>query len=309
MKRATPPPEVLEAAGLSGTELSLVPWEAPVWLFEESSRRGLLKVLGYRSEGSLRWEMDLLQSLAGRFPVPQPLNLFDGKSWLRVGSEVWLSRTYLSGETFGWDAASRLERLGAFLARYHEAVSPLVTGPRPEAHGVVAPIRRALDGDLVGFLGDAGAVRLFQGLVARLPDHLSREAGWLPIHGDFTVDNVLVDPPSGRCCGVVDFDMAQLGPPVADLAWSVWRSARSHRDDLALSDDRLRQLVGGYREASSRTFSIRELLDWLVVRGLLWIAILAPAGRSPQIARRALDRAAWIEENRETLAAAVTGDA
>lgn len=54
-------------------------------------------------------------------------------------------------------------------------------------------------------------------------------------------------------------------------------------------------------------FPVPQPIDWLVVRGLLWIAILAQGSRSEQIARRPLARSAWIAKNRARLAAAASG--
>jgi aminoglycoside phosphotransferase (APT) family kinase protein len=40
----------------------------------------------------------------------------------------------------------------------------------------------------------------------------------VPIHGDLWYENMLVDPQSGRLCGVLDFDEASIGDPAWDLA-------------------------------------------------------------------------------------------
>lgn len=297
---------MLEAAGLNAADLRPVPWEKPIWRFETPNGAGVLKVKDGRQESSLRWEMDLLRSIGTRFPAPTPLDLFDGKPWMFVRTEAWLTHTYLPGETFGWGSATSLSSLGAFIASYHEAVAGVDPAPRPGAHGVRAFIRAASALNLETVLDSADGAATFRRLADALPDHFDRDAEWIAIHGDFTVDNVLIDPRSRRCSGVIDFDMAQLAPRVADLAWSAWRSARTSRDARTLVEERLRDLVIGYSHESATKVDPEELLDWLTVRGLLWVAIVAGRGERYELAQTALARTIWIANNREALIAAAS---
>lgn len=69
--------------------------------------------------------------------------------------------------------------------------------------------------------------RLADALEAELP----AESAAALLHGDFRLDNVIVDPASGRIAGVLDWEMATLGDPLADLAlfgiyWDLGRHAR-----------------------------------------------------------------------------------
>jgi aminoglycoside phosphotransferase (APT) family kinase protein len=55
-------------------------------------------------------------------------------------------------------------------------------------------------------------------LVARLADRLPAEGETTLVHGDFRLDNVLVTvDPQPRITAVVDWEMATLGDPLADL--------------------------------------------------------------------------------------------
>src|SRR5688572_25315027 len=61
--------------------------------------------------------------------------------------------------------------------------------------------------------------RLAERLAARIPD--SRSAGI--VHGDYRLDNVVVDPVRGHIVAVLDWEMATLGDPLTDLASTlVW---------------------------------------------------------------------------------------
>ncbi len=41
------------------------------------------------------------------------------------------------------------------------------------------------------------------------------------VHGDYRLDNVVVDPSRGRLVAVLDWEMATLGDPLADLASTI----------------------------------------------------------------------------------------
>jgi aminoglycoside phosphotransferase (APT) family kinase protein len=77
-------------------------------------------------------------------------------------------------------------------------------------------------------------------LVARLTAGLPAEpsagpdgaAGTL-VHGDFRIDNMLIDPaPQPRIAAVVDWEMSTLGDPVADLGLSLVYWTEAGEDDL-----------------------------------------------------------------------------
>ena len=59
--------------------------------------------------------------------------------------------------------------------------------------------------------------RLAQRLGERLPT--SRAAA--VVHGDYRLDNVVIDPGTGRVVAVLDWEMATLGDPLADVASTV----------------------------------------------------------------------------------------
>jgi aminoglycoside phosphotransferase (APT) family kinase protein len=47
------------------------------------------------------------------------------------------------------------------------------------------------------------------------------------LHGDFSADNIIIDPASGRLVGVIDWGNAAIGDPALDFMWLVlWRGWR-----------------------------------------------------------------------------------
>ena len=59
--------------------------------------------------------------------------------------------------------------------------------------------------------------RLGERLAGRVPGGQSAAI----VHGDYRLDNVVVDPGSGQVRGVLDWEMATLGDPLTDLASTV----------------------------------------------------------------------------------------
>jgi aminoglycoside phosphotransferase (APT) family kinase protein len=59
--------------------------------------------------------------------------------------------------------------------------------------------------------------RLADRLGQRLPD----SQGTAIVHGDYRLDNVVVDPERGRVVAVLDWEMATLGDPLADVASTI----------------------------------------------------------------------------------------
>jgi aminoglycoside phosphotransferase (APT) family kinase protein len=61
-----------------------------------------------------------------------------------------------------------------------------------------------------------------------LRDHVPAEGKTTLIHGDYKLDNVILDlPGSGAIRAVIDWELATLGDPLADLGWLLyfWRDA------------------------------------------------------------------------------------
>jgi aminoglycoside phosphotransferase (APT) family kinase protein len=84
-----------------------------------------------------------------------------------------------------------------------------------------------------------GYASLVDRLAAGLPDQSgpggpgAPSAGGTLVHGDFRVDNMLIDPtPQPRIAAVVDWEMSTLGDPLADLGLSLVYWTEAGEEDL-----------------------------------------------------------------------------
>lgn len=95
--------------------------------------------------------------------------------------------------------------------------------------------------------------------VRRFREHLEETTGELaaldhenapklPIHGDFTTDNILIDGDPPAIVGAIDFALTNWEPVVADLAFALYRSGRHDPSDLSLDPRRVADVVAGYAE-------------------------------------------------------------
>lgn len=68
-------------------------------------------------------------------------------------------------------------------------------------------------------------------LAAHLGEHVPVSRQTAIVHGDYRLDNVVVEPASGRIVAVLDWEMATLGDPLADVASTlVWWDGMSGLD-------------------------------------------------------------------------------
>jgi Ser/Thr protein kinase RdoA (MazF antagonist) len=123
------------------------------------------------------------------------------------------------------------------------------------------------------------------------------------VHGDPTTFNVLADGDPPRPSGLIDFELADVEAPVADIGFCLWRSGRPTQEANELDLSRIREFVAGYR--SVRRLSDREL-DTIPVclraRGLQMVAKRTRLGITDD---GPLEQLVWIQANQHELAEAV----
>jgi len=98
------------------------------------------------------------------------------------------------------------------------------------------------------------------------------------VHGDFRMGNILVDP-QGTIRGVLDWEMAHLGDPLEDLAWSInrtWRWARDARAGGMILPERA---VAIWEEASGLRADPGALHWWELFSSVKGLAIWISSGR------------------------------
>ena len=229
------------------------------------------------SEHTLR-EHEVLLFLGTRgWSVPQPLPADDGTTIARIEDRTWWLAPWLPGRSPATTPAS-IRRLGALLARLHDALAPLVS--LPPTIDTVSP-RAILDrtesktgwrfADALVELERADPAR--GGRLRREVDRVTAALDALPAgplvvgHGDLHTGNLLV----GRgTTSVLDFDFSHTMERALDIATSVG----------LLDDQRLaRSLVEGYGAlAPEEVASIPLLFDARKLLHASWLTYLWSLG-------------------------------
>ncbi len=208
-------------------------------------RRGLLTE-------SVAWLHAFLAQLSARFPAPSPVALFDGQSWWTTGGEVWEALTFVPGAVVGWQTSPSLRQVGALLAQYHTAVMDVVVPPRPASTPLGALASIADWSQAPTTMRSVAASRLLRRLLEEFADDLEHvgypRARRGVVHGDATTHNVVADgnPPAPR--GLIDFQLADHEPLVADIAFGLWRSGRPVQGADHMDLERVADFVAGYHE-------------------------------------------------------------
>ena len=115
-----PPADVLEMARIDPASVEPVEWRHPLWFVRAGGTRAVLhQQPPYRTIDDLQQEAALLEQIGPRFPVPEPIAVFEAHG------RAWNVLTYLPGETPGWSPDYDLVEHGAFMARFHLAVADL----------------------------------------------------------------------------------------------------------------------------------------------------------------------------------------
>ena len=292
-----------------------------VWLIDVDGRPVVLKRERPRQGGGeddIMWEHAFLEALAsGGYPASRPLPLFDGRSWCQTGNRRWGAFTYLPGRSLLWEPLPDLADAGAFLARYHEAVRSIdVSMQRPTATPL-GRLRALMPWDrLPVATGSVANAQRFDGLVGAMEERLDAGGFFgtdaIIIHGDFTMDNLLIDGRPPGITGLIDFGSAYREHWPADLAFGLWRSGRAEAADVALDPDRVGRFLRGYHQVEPIGAEVARLLPVLLwARGLQlaarWVE-RAPASTLPSlvpVTTMILRRIDWIRANERELAAVI----
>jgi Ser/Thr protein kinase RdoA (MazF antagonist) len=292
-----------------------------VWLIDIGGWPGVLKRERPRLGGGAEdivWEHTFLESLATHdFPASRPLPLFDGRSWCRSDGRRWGAFTYLPGRPLLWERWPDLAEAGAFLARYHEAARLIAVSVQRPTATPIGRLRDLMPRDRLPIAtGSAANARRFDRLLEEMEDRLN-PGGYFAmdemiVHGDFTMDNVLIEGEPPRITGLIDFGSAYRERWPADLAFGLWRSGRAKPADVALDLDRVGRFVGGYHQREPIGAEVVLLLPVLLwARGLQlaarWVE-RAPAAALAELApvtTMILRRIDWIRANERELSTAI----
>jgi aminoglycoside phosphotransferase (APT) family kinase protein len=196
---------------------------AELTLVEASAGRFAIKHARSAFGGEcLRREYEALIALAETaLPVPRAHVFLDGQS--PAGPEAWLLMEYVPGETVEavltrtHDATARravLRAFGQILCQLHLApLPPALRALRNEDETWLDQMLRDADVNLAAGRADAeGTAALLEWLRRERPPPVAPAL----IHGDFTIDNVLLE--GSRVTGVIDWSGAAYGDPRYDVA-------------------------------------------------------------------------------------------
>jgi Ser/Thr protein kinase RdoA (MazF antagonist) len=268
-----------------------------LWLVERGDDRAALRrsTVGPEvSPASLAWVHRFLADLAriANLGVPKPLPLLDGASLLAAEDAMWETLSFVPGKPLLWHPTVPVESAGAMLARLHVSsfgVSPAEQRPLAlpmeacspsTAPDIVANFHTELEA-----IGHAAAPRCV-------------------IHGDATLANMLVSasgPP--LVAGLIDFELAHLGPPESDISFALWVTGRTEQTSQTLDPNRVRAFVRGYHQVRPLSVgAIRAIPLYLVGRGLQMHVRIERRGRADEVQ---LNRLRWLHTNRGLLEEAV----
>jgi aminoglycoside phosphotransferase (APT) family kinase protein len=110
---------------------------------------------------------------------------------------------------------------------------------------------------------------VFEAAFAELEKNPPQNARTTLVHGDYRIGNLLVK--DHRVTGVLDWELAHRGDPIADLGWLcvvAWRFGRPDRPAAGLGSRET--LIAAYEEASGTTVDPAALRWWEIFGNLSW---------------------------------------
>lgn len=132
-----------------------------------------------------------------------------------------------------------------------------------------------------------------------LEDQLPRELRRVLLHGDFRTGNFVIGPEGLRA--VLDWELAHVGPPAADLAWLCVPSWRFQHPELPVGGFGTRaELLAGYEGAGGAAIDPAELFAWEVFGTLNWGVMCAGAGAAFMAGARSVEGAVVARRAAET---------
>ena len=132
-----------------------------------------------------------------------------------------------------------------------------------------------------------------------LADNLRSEQSRCLLHGDFRTGNLVIGPEGLRA--VLDWELAHIGPPIADLAWLCVPSWRFQHPEQPVGGFGTREdLLAGYEAAGGAAIDRAELFAWEVFQTLNWGVMCAGAGRAFMNGARSVEGAVIARRASET---------
>jgi aminoglycoside phosphotransferase (APT) family kinase protein len=204
-----------------------------------------------------------------RVPVPEPLWLEEDPAWLERPFFVMQEITGCESSPQALlmpPYADHLERIGE--QKY--AILGEIAKADPQALGLAAP--DSDEDELAPQPIGRAAIRWLE----RHPPPPAQRVG--VVHADYRTGNFLVDP-EGTIRGILDWEMAHLGDPLEDLAWSINRTWCWARDDRVGGLLPRERAIALWEASSGLKADPAALHWWEVFSGVKGLAIWISSGR------------------------------
>ncbi len=158
------------------------------------------------------------------FPVARPLHLCEDDGV--IGASFYVM-DFAGGRVFwepqapgvsGADRAALFDSLNATIARLHRldpAALGLADFGKPQGY-VARQIKRWSEQYRAS---ETETIAEMDRLIAWLPGACPADSGAAIVHGDFRLDNCIVDPVAPRVIAVLDWELSTLGDPLADFTY------------------------------------------------------------------------------------------
>lgn len=196
---------------------------------------------------------------------------------VRIDGEA-LPHRILRDDSYAPARAKFARQAGEILARIHQS----------DPSGLPIPVlspREVLDD-----LGDRhrafGAARPVFSLALRwLVENAPEPRGPKLVHGDFRMGNLMFGPEGIR--GVLDWELAHIGDPMADMGWLCMESWRFGNADPVGGLGHREDLFAGYEAAGGDPVDPATVRWWEILSALRWGVIIE-------------EMAAWVREGTDT---------
>jgi len=279
--------QVLAAFGL-GEPVSVEPLggtATPKFVARTAEERWVVRVRPreFAARRLVRFDHTALARLAALgLPVPSPQPRPDGTTWFEFHGQMVEVLSWIGGEPFEWNDLAALGNLGAFLARFHEALLDSVPAGKEGFRREDDPV---LMGPYVDRLEHSGPDKPQREGLAAIRAELKRirheldEKRWphLPravTHGDIHMGNVRFR--RSEVSALYDFDYLSPQARVRDLcdALMFFTGIRDHPVDpdnirsltapYRLDQRRARILLAGYQQILPLTAQEWEAIPWIL---------------------------------------------
>jgi aminoglycoside phosphotransferase (APT) family kinase protein len=172
------------------------------------------------------------------FPVAQPLLFCADES---IAGTPFYVMAFAQGRVFwepqmpGSNPAERAavyDAMNAALARLH-GFDPAAIGLADFGRGENYVARQVDRWSKQYRASETEAIDEMERLIEWLPQHIPPGANVRIVHGDYRLDNVILDPAAPRIVAVLDWELSTLGDPLADFSYHLMAWHMPHSDSAA----------------------------------------------------------------------------